>query len=471
MSGLNAAGLATAAPRGVSLPIDARNNPAGKWGFLLLVALCTMNVNFITRAMFGTEQVFSLLYMFTCGLVLFSFGFRIQTAIGPQGRFWFFAIFLFLLIATRAGFGIDRTYFFSPSSNLYRIIAGLMITACCAMGARHMVLQGKTQQLLRIVFSMLVFASLSILLTKYVPGIYVYVRHAAQDRHGGFFQDPNRAGQAVCFTAAFGFATLVGERNALKPVVLAGIAVLLPCVLVTYSRSSIVFLTLLVLMQTVISPIVRRKGTLIGMLVVAIGIPIAVNVTLSQRKDHTDAMSAANTEKQQERMQSLLNILKGEFDDDDLGHRGRVGSAGMSYFFRYPIVGAGYRVLTSMPEAGGLGSHNTFIRVFGESGILGGICFVLAIIGIALAGWRCHIPEIRCLVVGYVAMYSCGCMVAHTLLTSRINNALMGVALGCLTGAMTLKRMARKSQVVAQAQAPVAVPNYQPSPVPTPVHR
>lgn len=422
-----------------------RLNLPGVLGFFMLAALCTTNINFITQALFGTGQVFSVAYFGALLVVLFSFGMKLSLPLGSHGKLWMFAIGLFLVVSTRLGMGIDRSYFTSPQSNLYRTIAAQLITIACALAVRHLYLVGKSQMALRILFFMMTAASLTIVLTHYYPGIYVHLNVGTQGRAGGFFLDPNRAGQACCMTAAFGFATLINETNKFKPFVYAGMVSLIPCVFFTYSRSALIFLSVLVMMQFIISPIMKQKGTLIAILILAVGVPIGIKTVLSQRGSNVNAMDKADLEARQNRMQSLFNILSGNFDDNDTGHRWRVASVGIRYFVRNPVIGAGYRKLVRMEEIN-LGCHNTFLRIFGEAGLFVGLTFIAAVLSVALAGWRTNVPEVRCLAVGYMAMYSCACMVSHSLLNNRMSNIALGVVLGMISGAVVKKRQAKRER-------------------------
>ena len=112
---------------------------------------------------------------------------------------------------------------------------------------------GRLQPTLRILFGFTVIAALTIVLTKKAPWILQYVGQGTADRSSGFFADPNRAGQAVCMAAAFGFGCLAGETSKLKIFAYAGLLTLVPCLFMTYSRSSIVAMALLVMLQLFIS--------------------------------------------------------------------------------------------------------------------------------------------------------------------------------------------------------------------------
>ena len=416
-----------------------RKNLGGMLGFFALCALCMTNINFITSAMLGKEQVFSILYLLACLVVLFSFQFKIGSAIGAPGWFWMFGIGIFLAISTRCGFGIDTAYFLSPQSNFYRILIAQMITMCAALGARYMILRGKSQLMLRILFGFMVGAAGTILITKFVPQILVFIGAPRQDRSGGFFEDPNRAGQAVCIAAAVGFAALVNETKKWQYPMYAGMAMLIPCLFLTYSRSAIVFLTLLVMMQFFISPIFKRKETVIAVLLIASLMPVGIFVVLAQRASVVDLRSAANVKVKQERMQGLFELLQGKFTERNTGYRTRVGAVGLKYFVENPVIGAGFRKLVRMPEIG-LGCHNTFIRVLGEAGLFAGLTFMGAVFLVAACGWFSPRPEVKCLAIGYIAMYACGCMVSHSMLTNRLTNVMLGIVLGGLSAALTSRK-------------------------------
>lgn len=431
--------------KGVAETPLVRKNVAGTLGFLALCGLCMTNINFVTSAMLGRDQVFSILYLAACLVVLFSFQFKVSQAIGAPGWFWIFAIAMFLGIATRFGFGIETAYFLSPQSNFYRLIIAQVITMCAAMGARHMILRGQSQLMLRVLFGFMALASSTILITKLLPQILVYIGAPQQDRSGGFFEDPNRAGQAVCMAASVGFACLVNETAKWRVVILAGMAMLIPCLFLTFSRSAIVFLTLLVMMQFVISPVFKQKQTLVAMLVIASLIPVGIGVILSRRASVVDLREAANMEAHKERMEGLFQLMRGEINESNTGYRTKVGGVGLKYFFDNPIIGAGYRKLVRMKEIG-LGCHNTFIRVLGEAGIFAGLAFIGAVLLIAACGWFSKRREVKCLAIGYMAMYSCACMVSHSVLTNRLTNVMIGVCLGGLSAAVTWHRAEQKKK-------------------------
>lgn len=439
-----------------------RKNFAGMIAFFALCGLCMTNINFITSAMLGREQVFSILYLLACLVVLFSFQFKISQAIGAPGWFWMFGIGLFLAVSTRCGLGIETAYFLSPQSNFYRILIAQMITMCAALGARYMILRGQSQVMLRILFGFMVLAASTILITKFLPQILVFIGAPRQDRSGGFFEDPNRAGQAVCVAASVGFAALVNETKKWQYPIYLGMAMLIPCLFLTYSRSAIVFLALLVMMQFFISPIFKRKETVIAVLVVASLIPVGIFAVLAQRASVVNQRDAANVEAKKERMQGLFELLQGNFSERNTGYRTRVGAVGLKYFVNNPIIGAGFRKLVRMPEIG-LGCHNTFIRVLGEAGLFAGLTFMGAVFLIALCGWFSPRPETKCLAIGFIAMYACGCMVSHSMLTNRLTNVMLGVVLGGLSAALTCRKANDRQQrqqrrMVQQQQRVAAMP-------------
>lgn len=456
----------TAMPGSMAVPQTApkvRRNLPGMIGFFSLCALCMANINFITRAMAGTEQVFSILYLAAAVVTLLAFGGKTSKALGSHGRLWLAAIVVFLVVSTRLGMGLDKAYFFSPRSNFYRLLASQLIIVAAAVGARHMMLTGRLQFMLRVLFGFTVFAATTIILTQQFPWILKFVGSGSQGRSAGFFGDANRAGHAVCVAAAFGFACVIGESNRFKPFVLAGLVALVPCLFLTYSRSAIVFMAVLMGLQFFISPIIRKKGSLIAVLLLAICIPMAVNKVLTRRASVVDAKGQADLEKQQERMRSLFKIVTLQASDEDLGHRFNVAAVGIDYFVQNPVVGAGFRKLVIMPEIG-LGCHNTFLRIFGEAGLFVGLFFVAAVANIALVGMRCDVPQVKCLVVGFIAMMSCAMMVSHSTLTDRLLNVGLGVSIGLLSTALTMSRARSRQQPAWQPSIATSAPLR---PVPT----
>lgn len=310
-----------------------------------------------------------------------------------------------------------------------------------------MMLAGKLQTVLRFSFAFMLLAALTILLAKIFPVLAI---KSQQGRVGGVFSDANRAGHAICYTAAFGFAALHREKSFLvRMLMLGGIASLLPSLLITNSRSSIIFLVLLVMIQAMFTPLLKKKSMIIPLLVLAAGVPIGVLFMMNQQGSHVNAGDAADLEQQQNRLESFARILKGEMSEEDTGHRFVLAAVGLRYFFESPVIGAGFHRLSSMPEVNHLGCHNSFIKVFGEGGIFAGLLYVSSVAGLALASWRCRVPEIRTLGIGFTAMYACSAMVAHTGFTTRISNVCMGICFGLITAALTMRKQEFRTQRAA----------------------
>ena len=451
-------------------PQLVRRNLLGICSVSLLAALCVLNANYLTRALLGKDQVFSIIYFMAMVITMFAFRFRITKALGPPGLFWVLALLVYLAIATRMGAGIPTAYFLSPQSNLYRLLIAQGITVALALGARHIILLGKMQEALRVLFGLTVMAALTIILVKKFPGILQFVGHQTQDRSAGFFADANRAGQAVCVTASIGFACLVNETGRWKWAIYAGMLLLVPCLFLTYSRSSIIFMAVLVTLQFVISPVLKRKEMILAILALVIAMPIGVSVILNQRASADDVWDQANTEAKKERIESLFRIMSGNFDASDTGHRFVLAAVGIKYFMSNPVIGAGYRKLVKMEEVGA-GCHNTFLRLAGEAGIFSVLMFIAAILFTCWSAWICGNPTVKCIVIGYLAMYSCSGMVSHSILTNRLHNVVMGVCIGLLSGALLLRKYEAKQKTLAQRRKDQAMVGLvKPTTLPAPQH-
>ena len=442
----------------------ARLNWLATAGFFPICAFTMLNLNFFTRTFLQTEQVLSIFYLAACLTVLFSLKFPITKSIGGVGMLWMFSIALYLIISTRFAIGVDSKFFTSPASDVYRILTAQLITIAAAIGARHLLFAGKLQITLRILFGFTLLAGLSIILSKVIPALAPRADATGAGRVGGVFTDANAAGHALCYSAAFGFACVIQEKSfVIRVLIFGGLALLIPCLLLTNSRSSILFMGLLVLSQVFASPLLKQKGTLIAILVLGIGMPIGIGVAINKQKSHVNARDAANVEGQKDRLASFGRILRGEMDERDTGHRFVVGAVGIRYFVSSPVIGVGFYKLCNMPEVN-LGCHNTFIRVFGEGGLFSGLVFMAAVGFICLVGWKCKTPEIRCLVLGFMLSYACSGMVSHSQLTSRISNVSLGICLGLMSGAATLQlaEEKKKRMVLRQRQhqqAAAAIPS------------
>lgn len=203
------------------------------------------------------------------------------------------------------------------------------------------------------------------------PSSYYY-------RQSGFFGNPNDAGQACAYSLLFSLFLLSTSNSTYrKKLLLTGFALMTTYAsLLTLSKASMAtcsFLWILYLFLTF-----KSKSTKITIIILLIGV-FAIGAS---------GVDYLNLEaKQFNRIEELGQLLSGEINEDTTTERSEVAEYGWSFIERNPFLGIGIGNFKSLPMWG-KASHNTYLVLWGESGIFPLLIYLLSIGYFALIGWR-----------------------------------------------------------------------------------
>ena len=208
----------------------------------------------------------------------------------------------------------------------------------------------------------------------------------------------------------------------------------------TFSRSSIIGLFLVGIVQPVVSPIFRQKSLAIFSVLFLAGTVWFVFVGASQVLD-LDRTQA-------ERLTSLNDILSGNVDEGNTGHRFVVAYNGIQYWLESPVFGHGLGTGSGkdpdfQQRYGSLGPHNQFIFVLMEGGLPLGFLYVSLILFFFLCSWRCDTPAIRVATFSYAVALTAHSMTGHNIFSSNSHAAMLGASMGMLAATDHIKRLKR----------------------------
>jgi len=436
--------------------IPARTEPKKLLGFLafMLVLLTVLfDINAATYLLMGTTSIGSPLILAACILAYIGFQFRFATSLGRCGIY----LVVFYLVYLVFGSVIRLTKFsdltvYQTAYFLKMYGASVVIMLATALGSRYVVLAHSFKYLVAIAFSILILQVFAVF-SGQVLGASMYSSNIDESskkilesgRAFGLFANPNTTGMAMAMTIAIGFSLLI-ETKRLRVVVAACMALALIATVLTYSRSSVFAVIVLMFAQIPISPLVKSKSVAALSLM---GLGITIWFVLGGYKTTMDL-----NKHQADRMASFGQIVAGDVSDENTGSRFVVAAHGLKYWMKSPIfghgIGEGRRVTLGMRAGEGLGPHNTFISVLIDSGIPGILAFGTALVSIVYAGWRTKHPGIRTLVLGVWVVYICDCMVSHNVVENNLSAALMGMAFGAMAAASQLDKKTRLSKRIVQ---------------------
>jgi O-antigen ligase len=333
------------------------------------------------------------------------------------------------------------------------LLPSILILAASTLAGRYLLLSGNLRATLWLAFILSMLGTASIFLGMYWPSLYQFYQvQLERDRQVGFFANANDAGMAVVAAAALGFACLSITKR--RTLVIAGIAAAGVAVILTYSRSSIMAYGLVALSQVFVSKITRNKTVIFASAVVVGGLLwfflVGVNAMALSRD-------------QQHRLSSITDLLHGKSDSSVLGGRKELAMAGVRDWLKSPILGNG---LTSQihNEETGVGSHNTLVRILGESGIVPGGLFVLFFAVFAWEAWRCRIVPVRIAAFGCCIAFLMNAAASHGAVFDKNYNVILGVCFGLLAG---VKELEHRGAFNSAPHVPVRSRRDAPRPLPT----
>jgi len=431
-----------------------KRNAIGSAAFIALLCTTLVDINVVLRLLTGQSQLASPLLLICCFGCYLAFQFRIPSSLGTVGM-WYLGSFLFfiffgMMIRLMGRFDQVELYILAYWFRLN--FTSVLIISAVALGARHFVLRHSPETALFFVFAILMVQVLGVLLSQQLgntlfAGSADQARFDAMGRSTGLLANPNSTGILMAATAAVGFACLVTGRH--RAIVLVGLVAAGVACIMTFSRSAWITFLAVAVSQFFFSPIIRKKGALVGALVITCGLVWFV----------TTGVEKINLNKRQtERTQSLTDIFSGDYDASDTGSRFVVAALGIQSWLESPMfghgLGKGARIETKYGL--GLGPHNHFILILIETGLIGVTPYLIFFPMAAFVAWRCPSVPVRTFALGYLVVYFCNNLTAHNIPSRNYHAAFLGLMFAFLSAVA----YAQKRQKRQERQNARVVPAY-----------
>ncbi len=139
---------------------------------------------------------------------------------------------------------------------------------------------------------------------------------------------------------------------------------------------------------------------------------------------------------QKTRIFQTFQLVGGKIDKSTTSHRSEVYSYVLKQIESSPFLGYGlgtFHRIMNLPGANKLGTHNTHILIWAESGILPLLLFTLALFILGLRAWHYPNPSIGFFVAAIVITYFVNVSgTGHNGLDDRISNLLIGISIALL---------------------------------------
>lgn len=427
----------------VSLPrlLRDRRQPLISWSFWLFAFIILLNLNGVVGRGLNVGQAFSLVLFAASVVILLTAGFAPMRDLGATG----IAFYAFLIAYIGVGSIMNRfvSGVESFQHHLWMLsVAGLAVYVSAA-ASRHLLLSGPPLKTIRPLAMISMLTVGTVLLGKAWPGLYDLLPRSTEERHSGFFYNANNAGIAVNIAAAFCFAGVLAAKRRLPYIVAAGVCGL--AAVLTFSRTAILIYMALLVGTVVMSQrgkrlIRSRSGRWWLLLGAALVAALFVWFLLDGVRVIEDL-----THGQQQRIDNIRDLVHGHGLDEALSNRLPLFEVGWQYWTRRPILGNGLGVGTRMPGPE-LGTHNTWLLVLVDSGILPALLFAAFALIWLVQAWQCRIPSVRAVALGFFIVFWLSTMSSHTTLTKRTRNLTLGVVIGMMAADRELRRRQSRLQ-------------------------
>lgn len=397
--------------------------------FFLLCFTIYVSLNSITDLLFGIKQIASSLILLCCIVIILITRIPRKSFDSESIRLLYGFFITYYII----GF-LTRFYYFDIE---YKVTLSLLLnnftTSLIVILTTHqylykrLVLDKKEHKVFNALYISLILSALIAIWMTYNGVINLT---GAENINGarvtGTFNNPNLLGLVSNMGMLCTYYSMIAHKR-LFVLKLLLIPVLFYISFLSLSRAAMITnaaITLFVLSWTFykfskFSKRARRRMLLIGALPIFLTVFIATNfeIILNTYMDHWQAKKVTGM---------IDLVFEGKFNRETTSHRDAVFKLGIREISRKPIFGNGLSYFQHFPENTGLdyGVHNTFLMVFGESGLFSFILFLSYIFHILIVGIRG--PSVSgLLAVGFMLVWILQIMGNHNGLDDKMANILI----------------------------------------------
>ena len=330
-------------------------------------------------------------------------------------------------------------YYLADSTNIVRLfrsyISSTILILAFYLGAKVIMIHRPKRSIYVYIFPFFIFTTLATVFGEPL-GLYnsfEYMAHAQRgERSAGFFSNPNEAGSFCNFALVIFLSLFFMFKRKLFFLGLAAFAIAGSGL--SFSKAAF-FVTAMVLLLFVFKNItsfhrvsLRTRVTFVMLIaVMGFGGLTYLNSSLGKKYQLTYA--------QQTRIVGAMALLSGKINSKTTSDRTVVFRHGLYLINKSPLVGHGvgtfHKFNTGILH---IGVHNTFIMIFGESGILPFAFFMIFLGLLFYKGVMIRDVGLSFLIIGIVSAYILGVAgTSHNALDDRTSNALFAILLAILS--------------------------------------
>ncbi len=420
--------------------------------FILLSIILFCNVNGIVVMIWDINRAASAFILAFCLIALALLARHVMPSL-HGGANWLL-IFFFCYMAFGAVMAFQSPFIGLPAigNRVLSYGASVVIIITYSAFGYLLVRSGRSGvRMTRLLFFICCISTLSVLLGVVYPAWTDITKSVVivEGRYSGFFGNPNEVGLQASLTVVVG--SYVSLRTGrlwyfVVAVVCAGIASFY-----SFSKTAIL---LSMTVSTAMAFLMQRRGLNVKNVFALIASTALVVILVGYvRGAAARSESTADlTSGQVRRLEQVYSVLfEGRIDEETTTGRTLALAESLDIWKQSPLVGNGLTTMDRLPIFG-LGPHNTFAKVLGETGLIGFLLLVAALARLAMHALHVSSASVQALVAGSLIVLFGGFMVSHNVLDDRNHNAMMGLMCGMAAGAPLAMRRSRPRTVGVQLQ-------------------
>lgn len=339
------------------------------------------DLNGVFESLIGISQLLSPIILLCCLINLFLlslekkyfiFNKQIILILSFYSFYFFFSGFIRMLNYNKLFYGIPFYTLFTGYFSSILIISGIYFSII------FLIKNNRKQFVFNIILVALVFSTATVLLTD-ISGIGNFTQSSNDldnSRASGFFTNPNEAGLVANLCLIFLIFFFI-ENKKYKLLIVLLIFASIYASFRSFSKTSMLFSVLL--LSYFFYFLYRYQLKEMRTLKIGVTLFISTIVLLSiYAVNNLDELTKDWDSNQKIRIEAfILIITKGELASTTDIERSEAFNTGLRMIKESPFVGKGYGYLQHGIISNNQGVHNTYLTIFGESGIVGILLFLI----------------------------------------------------------------------------------------------
>lgn len=388
--------------------------------FSLLSIIIFCNLNEIISSRFGITAGFSPLILLLSFLVIFFTLEKIKYSNGFKFILFVYIIYLFLSTCTALSYQFRFT---SLSLNvLYRDYLATIITIITFYGGFYYCLIKNPGKLFSL-FSLILLFTLIYATIEFSSNIVTRIVNQYEDsnRATGFFANPNNLGSYGNFSLTWFLFLMNRKQTKFKLILVAGILLSLYVTGISLSKSAIIASIVILLIFVFIKILKLKQSGKIAKVFTIVFLIVFFLAIINLRQ--TLVLIGSNFENDtQRRIESISNILVDrKIDTKTTTERTLIWNLAYQEIIQRPIFGSGFGSMHYLKNAK-FGTHNIYLLIVGEAGILCLLIFVLFIVFLLYESVKEKKVEYQFLYFGIIFIFFGQlCMSGHYILKDKIS--------------------------------------------------